>query len=688
MPSSFFGLNIAASGMSTYSAGLNTTGHNIANAKTKGYSRQTVQQQAKEAISLRTSYGMLGAGVEAYDITSSRDSYYDYKYRKSYAIYGKYETQSHYMKSVEESLYPLDEKSGAVTNALNSFFTSITSLTQNVPDTTIRSEVIGNADSLMSYIQEVASGLVQSQQEINSEIDSTVDKINAYAKQIASLTYQINTLEVYGGKANDLRDKRATAVDELSLLVDVEVVEQAPADGQGLNQFLVFIGDGTLVDSTNYNQLELVTRTTRDNQTDAEGLYNLRWSTGQDFNIRNANLGGSLQGLFELRDGNNEENFHATLTGYTVADANGKSTLTLTSDATSSANAAMLSKLNIPESDATIKISNYEYEYESFEVSVAADGTYTYTFTLKEELTAGKQSHLDVAMDSGKTKSEIGDAIAFRGIPYYMAQLSEFVRTFSANFNQVQNQGYDLYNELGSDLFVVSATATGEEFDMTEFLYNNQDGYFYLNGCKVLDDQKEAAMTAQGNTFEAVAGEADYYIMKDSEGKELEKVYIPQSNGSADNTIFTFSSQTESGKSTSYYTMTALNAVVSADLLGDGKKLACASVAGAGVSEGGNLVKMSALREDNSMFKQGTAGSFLAVVVATVGVDERKLDNSTKNSENIVNAVDNRRLSKAGVDEDEEAQNLIEYQNLLNYQYRVISVMNQVLDKLINGTGV
>jgi flagellar hook-associated protein 1 FlgK len=101
-----------------------------------------------------------------------------------------------------------------------------------------------------------------------------------------------------------------------------------------------------------------------------------------------------------------------------------------------------------------------------------------------------------------------------------------------------------------------------------------------------------------------------------------------------------------------------------------------------------NLQEMSALREDNSMFKQGTPTNFLAVMVATVGVDGAKVEDCTTNSENIVNAVNNRRLSKSGVDEDEEGQNLIELQNLLNYQYQVISVMNDVLDRLINSTGV
>ena len=88
------------------------------------------------------------------------------------------------------------------------------------------------------------------------------------------------------------------------------------------------------------------------------------------------------------------------------------------------------------------------------------------------------------------------------------------------------------------------------------------------------------------------------------------------------------------------------------------------------------------------MFKQGIPSNFLAVMTATVGVDGAKIDDCAANSKNILDAVENRRLSKSGVDEDEEGKNMIEYQNLLKYQYQVISIMNEVLDKLINGTGV
>ena len=67
MPSTFFGLNIATSGMNAYNMGLNTTAHNISNRNTKGYSKQSVEQKAGIQLSLRTSYGMLGTGVEVTD---------------------------------------------------------------------------------------------------------------------------------------------------------------------------------------------------------------------------------------------------------------------------------------------------------------------------------------------------------------------------------------------------------------------------------------------------------------------------------------------------------------------------------------------------------------------------------------------------------------------------------------------
>ncbi len=689
MPSTFFGINIAASGMATYNAGLNTTGHNISNLKTEGYSRQRVIQKATDAISLRTSYGMMGTGVQATDIVNDRSEYYDNRYRQSQGIYQKYSTESYYLQSVENYFYPKEESSGSVANSLTNFFTSLSYLTTSPMDTTIRTNITGYAGTLAYYSEQTAIQLQQLQSEVNMEIEATVKQINAYAEQLSSLTKQINAIEVYDQTANDLRDQRALIVDKLSALADVTVTEKAPADGNGTNQYIVTLGAGVLVDTGRYNTLNLIAQENRTSQNDIENLYTIEWSYGQSFDCHNSILGGKLQGLFEIRDGNNADNFRATMTEVTAK------TITITTDARSSVTATDLAQLDIPVGNGVLTIGKLDYEYSSFTVDVAADGTYTYTFTLEDELSQTGVKRLEDIIDEGnpeKMLATVGDPISFRGIPYYMRMLNEFVRTFSANFNQVQNKGYDLNGDRGRDLFVATGITDGREYDMTEFIRNTHDGFYYLNGCKVFDSAKKDAYEDDGYSFEEITGKNDdngkYCELKDSKGNVVETVYIPDDDAK----VFSFKSAPGDDTTAGYYAMTALTFDAARDLVANGALLACSAenIEGtAGWEEAKNLDKMIALGTDNAMFKQGDPHSYLNVLIsATLGVDTDRVNKSAQNAENIMNAVDNRRTAETGVDEDEEGQNLVIYQNLLAYQYRVLAVMNEVLDKLINGTGV
>lgn len=619
MPSSFLGLNIARSGMSTYNAWLTTTAHNVANVKTPGYSKQVVNQSATQPISLGTTYGMVGSGAEAVSITSERDVYYDSKYRTCNSTYGKYETYTYYMQSIEDSLYAKDSASGGMTNSLDSFFKSLSALTTNVSNTTVRTQTIGYANTLTYYIQEVAYNLQAMQKDVNTQIASTVDQINSYAEQITYLNKQINTLEVYGSKANDLRDQRAYLLDQLSELVDIDVVEKEPAGGKGHNQFIVSIGSAILVDTYDYHTIEYEAQDTYTSQNDVDNLYDLKWSIGQDFGIHDTDLGGKLQALFDLRDGNNGEVFEGVANG---AKGDKEVTITGSNDIANS-----IFKLDIPAGDGVLKIQNMEYEYSSFDVEVDANGNYTYTFHLKEEL--GK--------DVDDLNAQVGDKVDYRGIPYYMSQLNEFIRKFSYEFNEVQTKGYDLNGELGQQMFLATDKVSGKEirFDDIDF----ETGFTFSS---------IASVDANGNLIL----DADGYAMA------------------------------------SYFSLTALNTSIDSEIIKDGKLLACSDNDSKEAENGGNLTNMLALESDKTMFRQGQPASFLQVVTSTVGVDSQKVKTSAENAENIKNSVDNRRLSKAGVDEDEEAQNLIICQNLLNYQYKVLSVMNEVLDKLINGTAV
>jgi len=717
MASTFFGLNIAVSGMNTYNAVLNTTAHNISNTKTTGYSKQVVNQQAKKALSLKTSFGMQGTGVEVTEIVNTRDSYYDYKYRKSTTTLGYYDTAKYYMSSIEDYLYVKDEKSGGLSTSLDSFFKSLINMTTDSTDTTKRAETAGYADALGEYARKMSTNLQTLQNDINTEISSTVKQINAYAEQLAALTKQINSLEVYGNQANDLRDQRARILDELSQLADVEVTEKNPETGSGLHQYIVALGGNILVDTYNYKTISVEASKTKDNQCDNQGLYGLKWSDGQSFNIRNTVLGGKLQALFELRDGNNGENFTAKLTnngnGSCIGTKNNKSTITLSAKSVSGANNCDLAKLSIPEANACLTIAGKDYKYDSFEVTVGIDGIYTYTFTLSEPLEEADKKNIKTAFDNSESAS-IGDSVDFRGIPYYMSQLNEFIRTFSANVNQLQNAGYDMDNNKGVDLFVGLDSQTDKQMNMIELIRNTKDGYYYLNGSKVFSGKvtggtTDAPKAAAGSDLESYLTNNEYtikgksetavsangingkkYTLLDKNGEEAETIFVPDDSKN----VLTFSSSTKESTDgniySSYYNVTAARFQANKDVVKDGRLIAAAKYSQdkTGISESGNLDKLVALQNDQNIFKQGTPTAFLQIMTATVGVDSNKIVAATTNSENIQKAIENRRLSVMGVDEDEEGQNLIITQNLLNAQYRVISVMNEVLDKLINQTGV
>ncbi|MDE6516660.1 MAG: flagellar hook-associated protein FlgK, partial [Acetatifactor sp.] len=96
MPSQFFGLNIAYTGLLASNAALNTTANNIANVQTNGYSRQQVVQQASRAIRVFQTYGCAGAGVDTLAIERIRDEFYDTKYWNNNANLGEYDIKQYY----------------------------------------------------------------------------------------------------------------------------------------------------------------------------------------------------------------------------------------------------------------------------------------------------------------------------------------------------------------------------------------------------------------------------------------------------------------------------------------------------------------------------------------------------------------------------------------------------------------
>lgn len=465
MPSTFFGLTIGKTGLYASSAALNTTAHNASNATTEGYSRQKVTMQAGVPVSVYSKAGMSGSGVTVVSIERERNVYYDEKYRTSNTAYGCYKAQEYYLSAIETYFNESAPDSKGVTSAFSTFYTALEDLKNNPSDSTTRTQAKEAANNLTEYVNYLAQSLQKVQREADDDIKITVDRINAIASQVATLNKQINTLELQGGMANDLRDQRDLLIDELSEYCNVSVNEIYMGDDKTtLNQYVVKVDGVTLVDSYIYNTIELENEEGHINMNDVDNLYKLKWSNGEDFNMSSPTLGGKLQALLQVRDGNDGRNFTGKITGVTTVTEGG---VDKTNIVIEKANCDDVKLLNLPQEKGKITIGPSTYYYDSFSVEVDADGNYKYTFEGIKDENGASISENELASKVDRTLS-VGESIDFKGVPYYQAKLNQFVRTYSSAINAIHNTGKDLNGDDGLDLFTGKVATTGKDYVLDE----------------------------------------------------------------------------------------------------------------------------------------------------------------------------------------------------------------------------
>lgn len=608
MPSQFFGLTIASSGLSAYQAALNTTANNISNEQTKGYSRQAANLSASDALRVNAKYGSMGSGVTVNSIKQIRSEYYDTKYWQNQASLGLYETKLGYLEQIENYFIDDDTEKGFST-ILNKMFNSLDTLTHPAGDTNVRQQFISDAQSFMTYFNSVATGLGQIQDSVNEEIKSIVENINAIGKKISLLNKQINVIEVQGGYANELRDQRALLIDELSSIVPTEVSEvpvtnsKHPDMQTGANYYTVKINGQKFVDTYEYSELTCVARKNTINQSDREGMYEIVWAdTGNSFKAGSDSSSGSLKALFDIRDGNNSENFRGSIKGVTA------STITISNPSITNVNA-----MTMP-AEGVLTIDGKNYNYTDFTFTTDADGNVKeYTFTLENQLSSDQQAKLD-----GKQAS-IGESIDAMGVPYYLAQMNEFLRNFAGSFNDIMNSA-----------------------DAKDLNGNSTDYFSFFTGTHTKTGEE--------------------YVLSNAAG-----VYSAKA-------------------SNSYYQLTCGNACVSNIAVKDPTTIATTTT---NAADAYDLVeKMLKLKSDTELYRGGGADDFLECMYSDISVDSQKSKIFQKNYSNISNAIDKQRMSVSGVDKDEEAIDLVKFQNAYNLSSKMVSVLAEIYDKLINETGV
>lgn len=640
MPSQFFGLNIAYTGLLASNAAMNTTSNNIANVQTEGYSRQQVTQQASNALRVFQTYGCAGAGVETLAIERVRDEFYDGRFWDNNAQLGEYDMKQYYMQQLETYFDDDGKSTGFKTIFDQLMVTGMQALLKDPSSDTAKSQFVGYAGALTEYFNGMAGNLEKVQKDINQEIKLKVDEINSIAGEVATLNKQINTIELTGVKANELRDRRTLLIDELSKIVDVQVKETPIIDANnenretGANRYMVNIAGGQmLVDGSDYNGLECVARTSYEkvNQTDIDGLYEVYWADGQKFNLYNASMGGDLAGLIQMRDGNNGENFtgQVTATG-TTTTADGKTHDTVTVKVTK-AYLQDLNKCNLSDQGGILDLGNQEFYYDSWEYTCEYDAngnaTYSYTFTLSDS----EKNPRGITNDRVGKKAEIGTDLSYQGIPYYMNQMNEWIRTFSQKFNDILTSGYSGNGDPGVKMFTGNKATGGEQFLLDD-------------AAKRYDKQEKKA----GSKMMVKVNDDSYYRLTAKNFDILEA--IEQDPGLMANR------------------KDAADGVEQNDLLNDLKNLAT------------DKTKMS--------FRGCNASEFLQCILSDVALNASRANTFYASFKDISATIDNQRISISGVDEDEEAVNLVKYQNGYNLASKMIQTLTEIYDRLILETGV
>lgn len=253
MPSSFYGLEISKTGLFVSRQSLDVTGHNIANANTKGYTRQRLHVSAIDpymsgARFLPAEQSIVGAGVRDEFVEQIRNAFLDTEYRRENSELGYWETKAEELEFVETILNETSDDS--ISNAMADFFGSLQELTKDPVNKEIRTIVQQNGIKMAESINHTYEQLVELQRMYDDSMQVVVQDINDHLTNIVNYNEQIYAFELSGEPANDLRDKRNVLLDELSELVNIEYLENA--DGQ----LQVNIEGVNFIDHTTVSYLE------------------------------------------------------------------------------------------------------------------------------------------------------------------------------------------------------------------------------------------------------------------------------------------------------------------------------------------------------------------------------------------------------------------------------------------------
>jgi flagellar hook-associated protein 1 FlgK len=279
-------LNIGMSGLAAGHSSLLTTGNNIANVDTAGYSRQQTVQGTKAS----GQYGnvFIGTGTTLADVRRVYNSYLDAQLQTTTSLNG--DAQAYLGQATQVDKLLSDSGTG-ITKTLQSFFSSLQTLSGNSNDTAARQALLTNAQALTSRVNAISQQLQQQGTYINDQLGSMAEQVNKLAATVAAYNQKISEVSGSGGQPNDLLDQRNETVRQLSELIGTQVSENN-------GSLDIYLGSGQpLVMGNTVNTLRI--QTDKSDPTRSSIIMDRGSST---VDITSAVSGGEMGGLLRYRD--------------------------------------------------------------------------------------------------------------------------------------------------------------------------------------------------------------------------------------------------------------------------------------------------------------------------------------------------------------------------------------------------
>ena len=279
-------INIGMSGLNASQGALATVGNNIANANTSGYSRQQIVQGS--GASQQVGGVFIGTGTTLADVRRVYNSYLDAQLQTTTSLNGDAQAYLDQIGTVDKLL---SDKNTGVSAALSSFFSSLQTSAAAPGDVSARQLLLTSAQTLSNRFNSISSQLNQQNEGINSQLDTLTSMVNQHTATIASLNKQIAQATTAGNTPNNLLDARNEAVRTLNELVGVTVQEHD-------NVYDITLGTGqTLVQGSTSNTLSAVPGQVDKSQFSIQINYQQSSS-----DVTSVLSGGKIGGLLRYRD--------------------------------------------------------------------------------------------------------------------------------------------------------------------------------------------------------------------------------------------------------------------------------------------------------------------------------------------------------------------------------------------------